>query len=480
MASANFVTSSADEPIAKRTRMQSPRVGSSTQPSLTRGRDQDVTMASISEVMASTSGTQAIDAGANNEISQAHRMFSPETHEKKQIYVSGTFFMSDGSTPTVNNWTNIPWEHMLFKNSRVTREIAMHYQRWRFVSVKAKFKNTGQMYSTLSGNGVTFAGMNQSSKMYGFLDTEYILGPTLASEWTPAQLDSHIESMANDGFDNTGAAIIWPETNIDSTMGSFGPTASYHKVVQKPANAGDSLEFEWSGTDKHWRSTYDLVSESDVNGSLWFLDFTAGGPSVTTTYQNAHIPSFRWDNFGCGIWSRALFGGIGAQKPYYTPVQSFFSLNGVNNLGTRVKAQTGPCVISDDEVSTSKYNSGFVQHILKNRIQVHDPIPSLFLGFQNQAGGATLTGLQIQQIQVQFELEVTIEVGGKYAVNRLRSFSTFNQQNSAVQALPYVLSNWGGHQLAIPMYPSVETGSTLQIKPPMRISDYIKSIVSDY
>lgn len=454
-----------------------------------------------SETMAVSSGP--LDMGGADSMAEGHMSPQNSIHNNlgtvtKTLRTNGTFFIQDGTSPAVNNWTYFPWEYQFLFRDRRLAALAANYEYWRYKKVSIIIHNTGQVYQTGTGSTVEFAGQNSAAKIFTYLDQYYEYSPTLAPAITEAQMLSFMIAKDNDGFDPaTSAAVFLPSYVFNNRPHSL--TSTSPGVKQQSGNNNKPIVYSWHADHKGWRRSTELTLSPTQVTTVY--DFANTPTGAITQAPNPSIICWRWDNYSTTYFSKQTFshvssinatgttvngikGAFSSVQPWMVPALSWDGdLTTVPTSSTQLIASTATYLRNVLSIGlgspgavtlTLAGTTGGSVNAMEGRIaHVHEPIPALFIGFQNQIS-ADQSGLQNQALQVQYSLEVEIEFSGEYAEGHASEFGTgFPSLQS-----PFNRSGQCGRPYYIPYYPGWgQSPSSSAVRTPFTVADGIRNVI---
>lgn len=412
---------------------------------------------------------------------------------------SGTFFLKDDRAH-INDWVQFPWEYIHWWRNPEVMSQARKSRYYRTKHIKIKFKNPSQTYAINSDGSLVTAGQNASAKIFTWLDTDYIAGPThIPHNWNKRY--EFINACQNDGFTSANAAYFSEAVTFDNEL--IGPRSSWRSVKQVGANAGGEFDFSWKIDQKKgdWRTTNEFTynqTGTDIWDMSGGLNSAHGSDGAQQGYQdfnrNMEQPEWRLDNWRCkyvhprkGILAKR-FAQIGAniadaQDDVTFEVAGYVGppIPGVNakfsdmdNPGEEFRARFGqrtgrmvyayaqPSVHDGEHNKSRRQNANnFMWKFAGNDVVCHGPIPTLWLAVQNQIG-SDFSSLQLQCVQMQFEMEVSFEWSGGFPSNIRPEQSIGSEATGGSWAQPQAMcpvENFlAGRNVVTPFYPIYEKG----------------------
>jgi len=379
----------------------------------------------------------------------------------KRLFVNGTVLIN-GTTARTNEYFRFPWEFQMFHRSSHSKAIANSWQYWRAKKITLELINTQQVYSTNNG-GTAVNGQNNQAKMYTWVDTDYVLGPDFCPGIEAQDHEDAEYSIRHDGFNVNGTAHTWLFSHQFDSIA--GPRSTDDHNTQVTAQGG-SISYEWNMSHQGWRRTSEFMTAGDP--LAWNCESPRNAAYRLTGGSDDRL-YYRWDNFGTSFYQAAMFHGMpfaGAPNWWHNDISALtlnlaeFGSDNFWNFQHTPRAETAEKLV----MRYSEYDDGgnndpvverervvgrkLFDYLDYHRAQITDPMPSLWIGMQNQLN-QTLGGLQNQMLQVQFKWTIDIEV----TVPTVDNISLDNNVSEWGATRFGCDNNWHTHPFFIPFYP---------------------------
>lgn len=337
------------------------------------------------------------DAGANGlPIELSHAQHTRKV-DKYTVKYAGTTWVVMGTDGTNNNlWSNFPWEFIQHAvNSNEVNELCNKYLYWKATHIGIEWKNPICKQEISSAGGTVTSGLNTSAQLYGYLDDMYLTGvatrPQVANDSTDGIVNYYDRAISwNNNGETAGTPVVLPTLDMASTVLRH----NFPDVKAIGCSAGQSMDFGWNIHSPYWRATGDFqCTPNDPDG------------------VNNDRLLLRWDEH-CGMiakWTNTNEGTVFVQECPRNMDGRPDAPGGIN--GTWIQVSSG---------DQSERSGGMP-------FMASDPIPRMWLQLQPQSGGL-VSGSTPSQVQVQFEVTVTLACTGRVPRMAEHNFNSLRKQ----------------------------------------------------